>query len=260
MQVTITQPIKKLLSYLTVSTAAIVLQSHTALAAPGVDVTVNLSQWSADYSGSIGRNNNVVSLNELGLADDKHAFFTIKIKHALPVIPNFQFRHTNLDTNGSGTLNNAFTIDDVDFAISDTLSTQLDLSHQDFTFFYSPLNNWVQLDLGGTLRHFDGAASVTATASSDSVTFDEWLPMLYIGGNIELPFTGWSLNADMNYVSYDSNTLSDYTASIAYSTDTPVSLSAEIGYRKFSLDADDLSNVTTTIDIDGVYGSIGAKF
>jgi len=171
-----------------------------------------------------------------------------------------KFRNTDLSSTATGTLTRTLTLDNVNFVASDTLATQLDLSHQDFTLFYSPLNNWVKADLGLTLRYFDGLASATGTTLSDSVTFDEWVPMAYGGLGFELPFTGFSFNTDINYISYDNSTLSDYTANIAYSTNTTVSLIAELGYRQFSLDANDISDLTANIDLDGFYASVGVQF
>lgn len=238
------------------------LLNHSAVsfAAPGIDITATVGQWQADYSGDIGRNNTTATLNELGFSDDSSNVLSVTVEHILPFIPNVKIRTTSLDVTESSTLSRTFTFDNITFVASDDVTTTLDFSHQDLTFFYSPLDNWVHLDLGLTARRFDGEASIVGTIGSEKVDFDTWVPMFYGNARFELPLTGWFVNGELNTVSYDGNTLTDIAASVGYSSGSIVGFTAELGYRQLSIDADDLDSLRANIDIDGLYANIGLTF
>jgi len=234
--------------------------SHTASSAPGIDITVKVSKWQIDYFGNIGQGANTAPLKELGFTDKDLGMQSITVDHALPIIPNFKLQYTDLSLGGTGTISQNTIVDDITFTGGNTLKTALDLSHTDLTFFYSPLDNWVHVDLGLTARHFTEDLSVESASASIAIDLDEWLPMLYGNFRFELPLTGFYINSDLNYVSYDGNTLSDFSASLGYVSDSAVSFTAELGYRKFSLEAEDINNLEADIDIDGIYASIGLVF
>jgi len=234
--------------------------SHTVYGAPGVDVTVKISKWQTDYSGDLGQGTDTATLEELGFIEEDFGMQSITIDHALPVVPNIKIQNTDLSSTGTGTLTRDLIVDGTTFTVSDTLNTSLDLSHTDFTFFYSPINNWVHFDLGLTARHFTEGLSVEGASANTAIDLEEWLPMIYGNLRFELPLTGVYINSDLNYASYEDNTLSDFSASLGYVSDSAVSFTAEVGYRKFSIDAEDINNFEADIDIDGIYASIGLVF
>ncbi len=235
--------------------------SAPAYSAPLVDFSVSVSQWQPDYSGEIGTDLDTATLDELGFDDDDHNIVTLIFKHPIPGLPNVRIQDTDLSTDANGTLVRDLVIDGVTFSASDDVNTDLDLSHTDVTLFYSPLNNWVKLDLGLTGRRFDGEVEVTSSLASEDATLDEWIPMLYAGVRFELPLTGLYADATVNAISYDDNSLTDLTAAIGYTTDgLGVDLFAELGYRSFSLEVDDIDDAEGDLDIDGAYFSVGLKF
>lgn len=241
------------------------LANTTAYSVPLIDVGVTLGQWQPDYSGEIGIGDESGTLEELGFDDDSHNVFTLVFKHPIPAIPNAKIRHSDISTSASGTLIRDLGFGDTTFIAGDA-DTDLDLTHTDFTLFYSPLNNWVQIDLGITGRKFDAEGTIVGSTAfgtrTESETFDDWVPMLYAGARFELPLTGLYVDGTLNTINYDDSEVSDITAAIGYALDLPVvDLVAELGYRTFTfkLDEDD-NDIGVDLELDGVYFNLGLQF
>jgi len=176
---------------------------------------------------------------------------------------NAKIKHSDISASASGTLARTLEFDDVTFSLGEDVETDLDLTHTDFTLFYSPLNNWVQIDIGLTGRRFDAEGTITGSVTgTESETFDNWVPMVYLGARFELPLTGLYADATLNTVNYDGNEVSDFTAALGYAIDLPtVDIVAELGYRTFTfaLDEDD-SDIGIDLELDGLYLNLGFQF
>jgi outer membrane protein len=236
--------------------------SSASYAVPLVDFNISASRWQADYSGEVGQGSETATLKELGFDSDDHNTITLVFKHPVPIVPNVRLQRTDLSTDADGTLVRSLTIDNITFTASEDVATKLDLSHTDVTLFYSPLDNWVKFDIGLTGRLFDGEVEVVgSTSGTENVKLDEWLPMAYVGARFELPLSGLYLDATLNMISYDGNSLTDFTTALGYTNDgLGVDLFAELGYRSFSLEVDDINDLQGNIDIDGIYFTVGLQF
>ncbi len=252
--------IKRLPAILLISGA--IATSVSSYAAPLIDVTVTAAQWQADYSGNVGQDDETATLDELGFDDDDHNVVALTFEHPVPFLPNVRIQNTNIDTSASGTISRDLTFNDVTFSASEDVETALDLSHTDFTFFYSPLNNWVHLDLGLTGRKFDGEASIEGSVTGqESADLDVWIPMIYAGARFELPLTGVYIDATLNTIGYDGNELTDFTAAVGYQTDgLAADFIAELGYRSFSIEIDDIDDIEADLELDGIFLRLGVQF
>jgi outer membrane protein len=241
---------------------AILCVSTSAYAAPGIDFSITASQWQTEYSGKIGQNDNTATLDELGFEDEDFNVIKAVLKHPIPVLPNLLLQRTDLDADASGTLSATLEFDGVTYTATEDVSTSLDLSHTDVTLFYSPLDNWIKFDVGLTGRHFTGEASVTGnTAGTTSIDLDDWIPLIYFNTRFEFPTTGLYLGGTVNTISHDGNTLKDFSVGLGYILDNiGVDLVAELGYRAFTLDVDDVNDFEGNIDIDGLYFTLGLEF
>ena len=249
-------------SFQYIVSVALLFFNIDAYGVPLIDVDISASQWQAEYSGKIGQNNDTATLNELGFDDDDHTMITAVFKHPIPNLPNIRLQHTDLGASADGTLSANLVIDGTTYNATENVATKLDLSHSDITFFYSPFNNWLQIDFGLSARYFDGEAVITSknTNIREGIDLDEWLPLAYVGARFELPLTGWYVDATLNGLDYDDNSLIDYTGAIGYSTNKLLAgLAIELGYRVFSLTTDDINGLEGDIDIDGIYFSLGLK-
>jgi outer membrane protein len=239
------------------------LFSSTAHSAPGIDVKLSLGQWQADYSGKVGQDNNTATIEELGFDDEDHNIITAEIRHALPIVPNIKLQQTALDSTANGTITGTLVIDGTTFTATETVDTDLDLSHTDITLFWSPLDNWVTFDFGLTARHFGENVTVVGgtPVRTEAIDLDYWIPLIYLNSRFDMPLTGLYLKGSINAISYDDNSLTDLTAAVGYEiSSAAVDFVAEFGYRTFEVELDDIDGFEGDVDIDGLYLSLGINF
>jgi len=89
------------------------------------------------------------------------------------------------------------------------------------------------------------------------------VPLAYVRGRVEIPFTGFGFEADAKYISYDGDTIYDVRAKVDYTLDfIPVIQPAiEVGYRvqKYDFESED-KKTKMNMDFAGVYLGMIAKF
>jgi outer membrane protein len=215
--------------------------------------------WQPDYEGTVRSGGEKVDLQrDLGYSDDDASVIFLALEHPVPVLPNVLLQHTQLDSSASTVLNRSFTFDDVTYSISDSVTTDVDLTHTDLTLYYEILDNWVELDLGLTVRHFSNEVSIrSATAGDSSADLSVTLPMVYAAARFNLPLSGLYIAVDGSGASYSGDRLIDYRALIGY--ETSIGLGVEVGMRKFDLSYED-DNDEANIKADGVYGQVFYHF
>ena len=213
--------------------------------------------WQAGIDGNIGAA--AADVDTLGLSKQRNAFFYVAVEHPVPLVPNVKLQHSQLASNGEGTLSGLFRLDDVEFAAGERVSTDLDLTHTDAVLYYELLDNVVTLDLGLTLRMFNGLARVASLsrAVSESVDIDLVTPAAYGRARIELP-AGFALGAAGNVGGYSGNSLTDLSVQVAYSYESVVDLGVELGYRRLAVKLDD--DADTDVRLGGPYAAVTLHF
>lgn len=228
--------------------------------ADNVGVRAGAYRWQPSYDGTVKSGGEAVDIRkDLGLSDDDANVFIIAIEHPIPVLPNILLQRSQIKTSATNALSRSFTFDGVTYSGSDTVKTDLDLSHTDATLYYELLDNWVNLDLGLTIRHFDQGVKIRSITSGESskVDLNATIPMIYIAARFDLPLTGLYVGVDGNGIGYSGNTLLDYRAMIGY--ESRIGLGAEVGVRNFDLtykDGSDKADVT----VDGAYAQVFYHF
>lgn len=246
----------------------LIVTSFLAVAAPLAQadtilgIFAGVGTWNSDYSGDTGTIS--ADLDDLGLTEEHNKFFYVALEHPVPILPNVKLQRTNITSKETGTLDGNFRLDEVTFGQGESVTTDLDLSHTDAILYYELLDNWVNLDLGVTLRSFDGQAEARAeingTVVSESVELDAVVPMLYARAQFDLPLTGFSIGADAHVTGYSGSTLTDISAKVAYAFESVVDLGVELGYRRFALELDDLDDLEADVALDGPYAAVTLHF
>jgi outer membrane protein len=232
--------------------AALALSTHVqADTVLGIDVGIGL--WQADFSGDLGENR--VDTDELGIKDEDNNFYFVALEHPIPLIPNIKLQYTDINTKDTGTLTKSYTVNGTTYTAGTNVTTDLDLSHTDAVLYYEVLDNWINLDLGMTLRYFDGQVKATDGTSVETITLEGTLPMAYGKAQFDLPFSGWSIAADAHFTRWKDDKLTDYSAKIMYNTDILplLDLGLELGYREMKLEVEDLDDLRTDVTLDGPY-------
>lgn len=256
---------------LKVSIIATALTGQYAIADTIFGIYAGAGSWQGEYSGEVGAP--ATTTTDLGMDDENNSFFYIAIEHPVPLLPNIKVQHNKIESNQTGTLGNDFSLDTArslslggsgastaKFPAGSSVTTDFDLSHTDATLYYEVLDNWLNLDLGVTLRKYSGYLEAKSALSSERIDLNLSTPLLYGKLQFDLPFTGFSAGVEGNYVAHlglsDDSNLAEYTAKIGYQFDSALDLGIEAGYRSVTMDIND--DVNTDIELKGPY--IAATF
>ncbi|WP_085300671.1 TIGR04219 family outer membrane beta-barrel protein [Cognaticolwellia mytili] len=217
--------------------------------------------WENQASGTFGDGSSQVDFN---LVDEKQSSFFIAFEHPLPLIPNIRIASTSLETNGMATLDNEFKFDDETFLKGADVNADFNISYVDYTLYYELFDNdLLSFDFGITARDFDGDVTAStqitsgssASTLSSSIAVTDIVPMLYVAANLGLPLTGLNLFAQGNFLSIDDHTLYDYQVGVSYELIDNLLIDVDVnaGYRSVKLELEDLNDLYTNIEFDGVF-------
>lgn len=238
--------------------------SPASFAVPLIDLEIGAGSWHQSTSGSIGSSN--TNAGDIGIDDQNGNVFYATFEWPLPLLPNVKIKHTGLEVEGNSTLSSGFTFINETFTAGSPVAAKLDLSHTDLTLYYGLPEFYLDVDLGATLRFFDGEASATGTVggapSSESTNLSFVVPMAFADVRLNLPFTGLYAGVEGNLLSIGDNTLRDFTAKIGYTFDVIpflADLELEGGFRSLDLELD-ADDVKADVTIDGPYFAVQVSF
>ncbi|MDF1883003.1 TIGR04219 family outer membrane beta-barrel protein [Sulfurimonas sp. SAG-AH-194-C21] len=199
--------------------------------------------------------------------EEQSMYAWMLIKHPIPIIPNLRLEYTTLKDNG--VVSGSFKDFDVPGA---TTTGSLDITQYDVIPYYNLLDNtaWITLDLGLNLKVMEttykvdgvnvpGIGGITAYEDTSSII----IPMGYVRARVEIPVTNIGIEADVKYISYAGNTVSDIRVKVDYTLAfiPVIQPGLEIGYRvqKFDLTSED-EKTKFNIDFSGVYAGLMIRF
>lgn len=243
---------KKLLA--TAAVAAVLPQAASAL--PLVDIYAGGYYWDQTVSGDVV--NGAADLeDDLNLDAGGQNVFYAAFEHPVPVIPNIKIKQTSMSADGSGSVSQQFDFNGEQVTASEALQSELDLSHTDYTLYWSLPLPIVTFDFGLTARQFDGSMEVQGTLTNAAADFDFVVPMGYVKAGIDIPMTGVSLGGDINTISYGDTSVVDMDLNVTYVLPLIPLLDVGItaGYRTFDLTLDeaDFGDLSAEMQIDGPY-------
>lgn len=241
--------IKQSIVALTLSVAS------SALTADVLGLSASLAYWKPDNSGYIKSGGDEIDVeSDLGLGEKESVIFNASFEHFIPLIPNVRVQYFDMDQVAYGA------VDSVDFdgeTFDGRVQTSLDLTNYDFTLYYEILDNWVNLDVGLTVKAFDGVlilreqdVDVSGNYSTSKTDIDNIFPMLYGSASFEFPITSLSAGVEGSAVTLGDDTAYDVVARLRYQMGF---LGAEVGYRAMGLTVDDVSGVDVDTTIQGPY-------
>ncbi len=166
--------------------------------------------------------------------DDSGYTLSAYFEHPVPIIPNFKLDYTP--------------------EISFMGTNEVKFTQADITAYYEILDNIVDLDVGITAKLFDGNIKSTALGNQDANLV---LPMGYIGASVSIPVVPIRVDADMKYISYGDNTVSDMKIKAVWKV--LMGLEVTAGYRYESLKVDQ-SGIDSDLTISGPFAGVGYSF
>lgn len=242
----------------TLTTTSLLLMATTSVQADTIlGIYAGIGSWNASPEGVISSQGNDINIvSDLGFDSEQQNFLYAALEHPIPFLPNLKLSRTDLDTEASSELQTDITFEGQTFSASERVNTTLDLTHTDFIAYYEILDNWISLDLGLTARNFTGEASLRSDTLNERVDIEAWVPLAYGKAQFDLPFTGFYVGGEIHAIAFDDNSISDYSLRVGY--ESVFRFGAELGYRKMSLELDEVDddNFKGDLDIDGVYLSV----
>lgn len=205
--------------------------------------------WDGDVRSGPSTNDQISLKNDLGYDDETGNSFFVALEHPIPLLPNIRLQRTELEISEQSTLSKNFTFEGKSYQANNPVDSTTDLSHTDATFYYEILDNWVNLDVGFSVRVFDGEVRLKSSGFEESLDLDAPLPMAYANARFNLPFSGLYASAVGNIIAYDGNSVTDITMGIGYE----IGIAAiELNYRNFDVDLED-GDEEAGITVDGIY-------
>lgn len=198
--------------------------------------------------------------DDLDLGSEQNGYAFAAFEHPVPLIPNIRLGMSKLSHEGEQLLSDAIEFDGNTYAQGTRVTSRLDLSYTEGTLYYEVLDNWVEIDLGLTVRRFDGEielqGSVDGQSESATRELSFTLPMLHGKGQFNLPLTGLSATLRGDVISYRGNRLSDLSLFLGY--ETSLGLGVEAGVRNFTAKIDDQDAISGDIGYTGYF--VGLTF
>lgn len=221
--------------------------------------------WANQAEGSFGEGNNNQAAFDFN--DENQGSFFVALEHPIPLIPNIKIASTTLDTVGGANITSTFNFEGKPYDANSTLDTTFDASYIDYTFYYELFDNDLFIfDFGLTVRDLDSQIKVVGDVSgietSSDLSVSGMLPLLYVNTVIGLPFTGFNVFAEANFLSYDDNTVYDYQIGVSYALldNFAVDLDLTLGYRAVKLELNDIDDLYSDLTFDGVFAGATIHF
>ncbi len=244
-------------------TTALCLAATTA-SADVIGVHGRVGAWLMDYSGEfkdLDNNGTLVDIeDDLGFDSETTGFAEIAFEHPIPLLPNIKLAYMNIDTTESSVIDDPIRIEGITFLPNTDVRTEFQALVYDATLYYELLDNWVQADVGVTIRYLDidiELSDKTGTASTQQ-SLSAPLPMLYANAQFDLPLTDVYANVSVNGLAFDDIVTYDAQAAIGWMPLTFVG--GEIGYRQFVIDADDIEDYDFDLTLSGPYMALKVDF
>lgn len=230
-----------------------------AEAIPGIDIYGKVGHWGATPSGTVASDGEEVDVeDDLNFDREGSNLLELGFEHPVPVLPNVRFRHVSLSDEADGEVTREVRFAGTTFQGSEDVHSSYDLEMTDATFYYSPLDNWVSLDVGLTARHLDAEAEIDGEISGESsASASMVIPMGHLAVRMDAPVTGIYASAEVNAISADDEHLRDTRAVVGWQ---PADLLAfEVGYQELSIEFDD-DDLSADLDFEGPFASVGLRF
>ena len=197
--------------------------------------------WDHDPSGTFGTvGDDIINVeSDLNYAGENDTYIWAAFEHFVPPVPNVRVEKASMGHNGTAA--------SINFGngVNLTGDSAVNLDTTDAILYYRLLDNWVNFDLGLNLRKVEGDFSI----ATETVSVSETIPMLYVAAQFDLPFTGFSVGADINKVSYDGSSYQDIRFRALYEMGV---IGFEAGLRSTTLELDNVDTIDADLEFEGL--------
>lgn len=238
---------------------SLTLLAPAAYSAPLIDIYAGAYSWNAELDGTVSSGGEDISFKrDLDFDKTRENVLYVGLEHPIPMLPNVRLRHSEISDSARNTLSRAITFAGETFNVSEAVSASYDLEMTDLTLYYSPLNNWLKLDLGLNVRRLEAEFSIASAAGRARESASETIPMLHLAARGNLPFSGFYAGGEVNAISYDGSKLHDTNVYVGWTSD--FLLGVQVGYNRLDLELDDVSDLDSDFSLKGPYVALTFTF
>lgn len=223
------------------------------------DISVGTQYWDYDLKGNVRTDIAAEGSVNINFKDNSNVDYFIIFEHAVPYWPNLKIKRNNIQSDGLMSVR----LPDVLSGNIARVNADINLSHTDVVLYYELMDSWVNLDLGLSAKYFNGHnrfkyVLLDYTLYRDDTKFSDWLPMLYLQTQFELPLTGLSAKAAVESITFDRNRATNFELSLQYQNS--FGLAADIGYRKLDVNLKNYKNFKSDLKANGYYLGVNYSF
>jgi len=196
--------------------------------------------WDHDPSGTFGTEGDA-SINaesDLAYSGESDTYFYAAFEHFVPLVPNVRVEVASMEHTGTAA---GLTFN----GVSATGDSAISLDTTDAIAYWRLLDNWINFDFGLNVRQLEADFVV----GPETVSVSETVPMLYVAAQVDLPFTGFSVGADINTISVSGVTYQDMRVRALYEMGV---IGLEAGLKSTTIELDDVDNVNADLEFEGV--------
>ena len=221
-----------------------------------VGLNIGASHWAPAISGSFNSSDDssIDLVDDLDVDNPSQTSMVLILEHPIDALPNVRYQGLNLDSSGRSTLNSDLEFNGETFNSGNQVTSTFDLNQDDIVLYYELLDTRLNLDVGVDLKRIDGEVSLSG-GTKTSIDVDETIPLLYLSARYNLPYDGFylgaNINADIVNLGISDSSAQDSTIMLGYESRN--GLGVEGGYKYFSLDLDDVDNLDTDLEYDGIF-------
>jgi len=208
--------------------------------ADALGLYVGGGSWSHEPTGTFGTiGDDIMDVeSDLNYSEESDTYFYAAFEHFVPLIPNIRVERATLGHTGT-----AASFDFNGVPVSGDSSINLDTT--DAIIYWRLLDNWVNFDFGLNVRKLDG----DFTIDTEVVSVSETIPMIYLAAQFDLPFSGFSVGADINTLSVSDVTYQDVRLRAIYEIGV---IGFEAGYKSTTVELDNVSNLNADLEFKGL--------
>jgi len=218
----------------------VLLISAGAANADALGLYVGGGSWSHEPTGTFGTiGDDIIDVeSDLNYSEESDTYFYAAFEHFVPLIPNIRVERATLGHSGTAT-----NLDFNGVPVSGDSSINLDTT--DAIIYWRLLDNWVNFDFGLNVRKLDG----DFTIDTEIINVSETIPMIYLAAQFDLPFSGFSVGADINALSVSDVTYQDVRLRAIYEIGV---IGFEAGYKTTTVELDNVSNLNADLEFKGL--------
>ncbi len=180
----------------------------------------------------------------------------LKLEHPLPLLPHAMVSRSAIAASTSGRVSNTLDFGGSSFTTGEDIASSIQLQRSDIILYYSIVDSVASIDLGVDARYID--SNTVPDGSMETANVTGWIPLLYAGIGLDLPFSGLTVSANGSFTGYQGH--HQYEVALHASYTSSWKTGASLGYRSLKIGLENVDACTADIAFSGPYAGVFVNF